>query len=76
MTLRRVLNLAENHLLRDFQGPQRETIESSLYELFDYELTEAERKRAERRRLAMKTGAYQSQTELISAFQLPGSRRR
>lgn len=76
MTLRRVLNLAENYLLKDFTGTRRQEVVDSLCEPFDFELDEKARKRAERKRVAMQTGAYRSQTDLINALNLPTGRRR
>lgn len=68
MSLRRLLNLASNHLTDGLDASGKRNMEMLLNEPFDSELTPEQQARAERRRIAMRIGAYSGQQGLIDAF--------
>jgi hypothetical protein len=68
MTVRRLMNVAEAHLLKDATEQQKINIKMLLNEPFQGEVSTEEAARQERRRMAMEIGAYAGQQELIGAL--------
>lgn len=71
MDLRRLLNVAYAHLLRDLSASKRAEVISDLEGKFPYELTPAEQRTAEYRKKAAELGIDLSQQRaLMGAFAL------
>lgn len=68
MTLRRLINVAYAHIMRDRTPTEKQDLDTLINAKRLQDMTPEEQSREERRQLAMRTGAYRGQAGLIAAM--------